>query len=140
MPTGVLCALPAIWASSPGRRPLDFHSPEPFHRESLDETDEGTQREPSHELRALRNYPKTVMKYFTDLVLCHSDPAGEGGDTRTGRRPTGSTPGSSRPSCRSAPGSPGTCTARPASARPPTAVACDLSGARCAASPSGPAP
>src|SRR5262249_14988519 len=57
MPTGVSCALPAIWASSPGRRSLDFHSPEPFHRESLDETDEGTQREPSHELRALSGSP-----------------------------------------------------------------------------------
>ena len=29
---------------------------------------------------ALRNYPKTVIKYFADLILRHNDPAGAGGD------------------------------------------------------------
>src|SRR5262245_50520874 len=84
----------------------------------------------------LTNYPRTVMKYFADLVLCRSVQACEGGDTRTGHRPTGSGPGSSRPSCRSAPGSPGTCTARPRSAPRPSAAACDLSSASCSSSPS----
>src|SRR5207244_4463914 len=77
-------------------------------------------------LAGLRNYPKTVMKYLGDLVLHHIGPACRDGDTSTGRTPTGSDPGSSHPSCRSAPRSPGTCTARPASAPPPTAAACDL--------------
>jgi hypothetical protein len=93
----------------------------------------------SHGDVLLRNYPKTLMKYYVDLVLRHSGQAGEGGDTRTGRTRTESSRDSSRPACRSAPESRGTCTARPASARRPTAAACDLSSARCSASPSGPA-
>src|SRR5262249_16192330 len=90
-------------------------------------------------LAALRNYPKTVMNSFADPALCCSDLAYEGGNTTTRRRPTGSPPGSSRPSCRTAPESPGTCTARPASVRLPTAAAYDPSAAPGSVSPCVPA-
>src|SRR5262245_59852292 len=79
---------------------------------------------------AAANVNDQKLLWATDLALSHSNRACGGGETRRGRRPTGSGRGSSRPSCRSGRGSPGTCTAMPASAPPPSVGASRLSVSR----------
>src|SRR4051812_28797720 len=73
------------------------------------------------------NYPRTAVVLMCCLGLRLLDPSGGGDDTRGGRRPVGSGPGSLRPSSHTAPGCHGTSTAMRTSAPRPSASAYALS-------------